>query len=142
MSLSWVHEASPRWNADKQRVLGDAAPGVFPSLRALPSGADLPGDWWRVEDGGQVVAFGWMDTVWGDAEVLLAVAEGARGRGVGAFVVNHLGKEADQRGLRYLHNVIPTAHPDPEGLRAWLGRQGFAAAGEGGLLRRPVGHPA
>jgi GNAT superfamily N-acetyltransferase len=140
MSLSWVHEGAPVWDADKQRILGEAPDGVFPALRALAMGADLPGDWWRVEDDGRPVAYGWMDTVWGDAEVLLAVARAARGRGVGAFVVEHLVQEADQRGQRYLHNVIPKAHPDPEGLRAWLGKQGFATAGEGGLLRRPVAH--
>ncbi|MEZ4234963.1 MAG: GNAT family N-acetyltransferase [Myxococcota bacterium] len=112
-------------------------------LRALPVGADVPGDWWRIEDDGETVGYGWMDTVWGDAEVLVAVASAARGAGVGAFAMDRLAQEADQRGLRYLHNVIPSAHPDPEGLRAWLQRRGFAPAGEGGLLRRPVrGQPA
>ena len=30
-----------------------------------------PGEWWRVEEeGGRVVAYGWMDVVWGDSSYL------------------------------------------------------------------------
>ncbi len=139
MSRSWVREQPPVWNDDKQRIVGASSPGVFPSLGSVEPGEVLAGDWWRVEEGGQTVGYGWMDVSWGDAEVLLAVDPERRRQGVGAFVLDQLDAEASRRGLRYLHNVVPAAHPNPEGLSVWLRRHGFVPAAEdGALLRRKV----
>ena len=73
--LSWSKEESPRWDADKKRIVGSMPKGVFDVRYAeLAEGDVVPGEWWRVEDDGAVVGFGWLDIVWGDAEILLATA--------------------------------------------------------------------
>jgi N-acetylglutamate synthase-like GNAT family acetyltransferase len=135
MSLGWERESGAKWDADKRRIVGGAPPGVFANLRDLPEGAVLPGDWWRVVDGGRVVAYAWMDVTWGDAEVLVAVEPTCQRSGVGTFAFDRLDREAADRGLRYLYNVVPATHPEPGKLTSWLERRGFLPAGEGALRR-------
>jgi N-acetylglutamate synthase-like GNAT family acetyltransferase len=135
--LSWVKDDDPRWDADRERVLAGAGPEVFPGLPREP-GARLPSDWWRVEDGGRVVGYGWLDDVWGDAEILLAVEEGARGRGAGAFALARLEEEATARGLNYVVNVVRDTHPDRDAVSAWFHAHGFSGT-EDGRLRKRVG---
>jgi GNAT superfamily N-acetyltransferase len=135
MALAWIQESPARWDATKARILGAAAPGVFPS----PGGAGdlLPGDWWRAVEDGRVVGYGWMDVNWADGEVLVVVAPDAQGRGIGSFILLQLEQAARARGLNYLYNVIPTAHPQPVRLSQWLERHGYEPAG-GGLMRVSV----
>ena len=137
MALAWVRESLALWNADKQRIVGGAPAGVF-AVSASAPGAVLPGDWWRVEDDGRVIGYGWMDYSWGDAEVLLAVEPGSQSRGVGTFILDRLDEEAGVRGLNYLYNVIPAQHPDKSALKRWLLQRGFVGAKEGDLFKRTV----
>jgi N-acetylglutamate synthase-like GNAT family acetyltransferase len=125
------------WNEDKQRIIGEAPPGVF-AISASAPGDVLPGDWWRVEDEGRVVGYGWMEYSWGDAEVLLAVETGIQSRGVGTFILDRLDEEAGARGLNYLYNVIPGGHPDKSALKRWLLQRGFVGAKDGDLFKRTV----
>jgi GNAT superfamily N-acetyltransferase len=139
MGLDWKHEDGPaRWDDDKQRIVGDAPDGTFEGIH-YGKGDLVAGDWWRVEDGGKVVGYGWMDTVWGDAQILLAVDADARGKGVGTFILDHLESEAKGQGLNYLFNVVPPKHPDPDGITAWLTKRGFEPSQEDRLSRRVVG---
>jgi ribosomal protein S18 acetylase RimI-like enzyme len=145
MGLTWVHEQAPVWDADKARAVGGAPPGVF-EFADLQPGDPLAGEWWRVEDDGQAVAYGWMDVVWGDAEMLLAVESSLQGQEVGTFVVDHVEEEAAKRGLRYIRNVVRPTHPDGERLTTWLRARGFEPAADGALRRkvraaRPAGQP-
>lgn len=137
MTLEWIHETSPRWDTTKAAIT-DAAPKGALSVGPYPPGAPLSGEWWRVEDDGIIVAYGWMDTAWGDAEMLLAVAPEHQGRGVGSYVIEQLSDEAAVRGLNYLMNVV---RPHPEGSRvfAWLQARGFVNLGDGLLRRRASG---
>jgi N-acetylglutamate synthase-like GNAT family acetyltransferase len=137
MALTWVRESPPTWTADKQRVVGGAPHGVF-SLGPFTDGEVLPGDWWRVEEDGRVLGYGWMDHSWGDAEVLLAVDAGGQDRGVGTFILDRLDDEAAKQGINYLYNVVPEGHPDKAGLTRWLQRRGFVLAHDGKLLKRGV----
>lgn len=139
-TLRWVYEDDPRWDADRERVFASVPEGVFRTDARRP-GERLSSDWWRVERGGAVVGYGWLDDVWGDAEVLLAVAEGERGSGVGAFAMHHLEEEAAVRGLNYVLNVVRDTHPQRAEVTAWLERRGFTAA-EDGRLRKRVGDRA
>jgi N-acetylglutamate synthase-like GNAT family acetyltransferase len=136
MSLVWIREPTALWDADKQRIIG-GSPGLL-TISASTPGAVLPGDWWRVEDNGRVVGYGWMDYSWGDAEVLLAVEPGDQSRGVGTFILDRLDEEAATRGLNYLYNVIPAQHPDKIGLKRWLLQRGFVGAKDGDLFKRTV----
>lgn len=138
MGLVWERQHNPRWDSEKRTLFAELPVGLFPELRATADGGAVPGDWWRVRAGDSVVGFGWMDVTWGDAEVLLAVSPASQRGGVGTFVLDRLDEEAARRGLRYLHNVVPATHPEPDRLRSWLERRGFAASGEGNLLRRQV----
>lgn len=140
MSLSWIREpALPRWDEDKARVVGGAPAGVFDARYAkLGAGDTVPGEWWRVEREGEVVGYGWLEIVWGDAEILLATAEDARRSGVGAFILEQLEEEARRRGVNYLYNVVRTTHPEAAQVSAWLQKNGFKAS-EDGALRRRVG---
>ena len=137
MSLIWVRENGPSWDAGKIRIVGEAASGVFDSrYRKLEQGAPVPGEWWRVEQDGETVGYGWLEVVWGDAEILLATAPDARGQGVGTFLLEHLEQEAKSRGLNYIYNVVRPTHPEAEKVRAWLTKHGFSAKEDGRLLRR------
>jgi N-acetylglutamate synthase-like GNAT family acetyltransferase len=138
MPLTWIFENPPHWDESKAAIVGPGEGTIF-HLGALAPGDMLPGEWWRVEDEGRTVGYGWMDTSWGDAEVLLAVDESARGRGVGGFILDQLEAAARARGLRYLYNVVPQKHPDPEALTRWLESRGFTRASDDQtLLRRKV----
>jgi GNAT superfamily N-acetyltransferase len=135
MGLEWVRESAPVWDLDKARIVGGAPEGIF-QLPVYEEGERLPGDWWRVEDGGVTVAYGWMDTAWGDAEMLLAVDPGHGGHGVGTFVLDQLEREAAGRGINYLYNVVRPTHPDHERVTAWLESRRFEGSTDGILRRR------
>ena len=136
MRLDWIQESPPYWDRDKARIVG-ASPGAF-GLGPYRDGDLLPGEWWRVEDGGSVLGYGFMDCTWGDAEVLLAVDATKRGEGVGTFILDRLEKEALARGVNYLYNEVRPTHPDPEGLTRWLEDRGFRRSHADRLLRRTV----
>lgn len=138
MKLYWQQEANPIWDADKARIIGATPATLFPSLRSLERGAALANQWGHVLMDGAIVAYGWMDVTWGEAEVLLAVDTAACRQGIGTFILDRLDEAASSAGVRYLTNVVPPSHPDPEGLTSWLVRRGFSVVGEGGILRRPV----
>lgn len=133
--LSWVKDEDPRWDEDRQRVFATVPDGVFrPDLRS--PGERLSSDWWKVQDGDRVVGYGWLDDVWGDAEILLAVEAGARGTGAGAFALARLEEEAAARGLNYVVNVVRSTHPDREAVTAWFLAHGFAGTDDGRLRKR------
>lgn len=134
---AWVAEGQPsRWDEHKARIVGGEAPGVFDSRYSERSVGDLlPGYWWRVEEDGRVIGYGWMDVVWGDAEVLLAVARDQRGRGVGSFVMEQLEREAFKRGLRYVTNVVRPTHPEKDRIAGWLEKREFASGEDGRHFR-------
>jgi GNAT superfamily N-acetyltransferase len=136
MSLEWIREHPAVWDAAKARIVGDAPAGIF-DFGGVEPGAPLAGEWWRVDDGEATAAFGWIDTVWGDAEMLLAVDPAHQGRGVGTYVLDRLEEEAGRRGLNYLYNVVRPGHPDKERITAWLEARSFELTFDG-ILRRKV----
>lgn len=135
--MQWIREPAPTWDAGKQRLVGDAPAGIF-ELAPLGPGQAVPGEWWRVEQDGRLLGYGWMDVVWGDGEILLAVAPEARGRGVGAFILERLEAEARARGLRTVYNSVRPSHPRREEVTSWLMGHGFAASDHGERLARQV----
>ena len=135
--LTWVKDDDPRWDADRERVFATVPEGVFRAEARTP-GERLSSDWWRVEDGGRVVGYGWLDDVWGDAEILLAVEESARGTGAGAFALARLEGEAAARGLNYVVNVVRDTHPERTAVTEWFLAHGFSGT-EDGRLRKRVG---
>ncbi|MCB9649534.1 MAG: GNAT family N-acetyltransferase [Deltaproteobacteria bacterium] len=136
MALEWTKERTPTWDEDKARIVGGADPGVFDArYKALRVGGLVPGTWWRVQDGGATVGYGWMDLVWGDAEILLAVAPDARGKGVGAFILERLADEARHLGLHRLYNIVRPTHPDSAKVTRFLTARGFTASEDGSLYR-------
>jgi ribosomal protein S18 acetylase RimI-like enzyme len=136
MSLSWIADSPPIWNDAKSRLISEAGEGIFDRRYAEMKSGDLaPGSWWRVEDDGKVVGFGWLDVVWGDAEILLVTDPKERGRGVGTFIVEHLAAEARSRGLNYLYNTVRPTHPNGDAVSAWLQELGFSKESDGSLVR-------
>lgn len=137
MAFDWIREHMARWDAAKQAIIAGAPAGIFDArYAAQPEGAPLSGEWWRVEEDGRPVGFGWLDAVWGDAEILLAVHPDEQERGVGAFVLDRLADEAAARGLNYIYNVVRPSHPDGQSLTRWLEARGFALRPDGRLTRR------
>jgi len=133
--LQWIREDAPCWDADKQRLFGDAELAAT-ALNPPAPGALVADEWWHVADAaGVIVGYGWLDSEWGDAEVTFIVAPDRRGEGVGEFIIDHLEAEAAARGLNYIYNVVPATSPNPEWVTAWLVGQGFVA-GDGDLRRR------
>lgn len=137
MSRTWIHEEPPRWDADKERIIGGEPPGTF-NLGGVRTQEVVPGEWWRVEVDGVTAGYGWMDIVWGDGEMLLAVDRAHRGEGIGDFILEHLQVEAQQRGLRWLHNIVRRKHPQREFITEWLLGHGFERTGDEEVLRRRV----
>lgn len=136
MTLEWIHEETPKWDAEKARLIGGAPTGVFDRRFAdCKAGERLPGEWWHAVTGGRIVGFGWMDIVWGDAEILLVTDPAECGKGVGTFILQHLEDEAHSRGLNYVYNAVRPTHPDKVRVTAWLKERGFAGAEDGSLLR-------
>ncbi len=137
MAFEWIPERSAKWDADKKRVIGDAAAGIFDRRFSECSDGDvLPGEWWRVEEDGTVVGFGWLDLVWGDAEVTLAADPGAKGRGVGTFILEQLEAEAQRMGVHRVYNTVRSNHPERDHVTAWLTKRGFELSEDGSLFRR------
>ena len=135
MALTWLREDTPRWDAGKQAIVGGADDGALEPLR-LGLGDLAPGEWFRVEDDGLTVGYGWMDCTWGDAEITLAVDPRHRHQGVGAFIVHHLEQEAGSRGVNYLYNAVRPSHPERARVTEWLEGLGFQPSGDGLLKRR------
>lgn len=135
MTMTWTHETTPRWDAAKLRIVGGAEPGIF-TTQDLAIGALVPGEWWAVRQGDAIVGFGWMDVVWGEGEILLAVDADARGAGVGAFIVTKLAAEAAARGLRVVHNKVRATHPARDQVTAWLKKHEFELDVDGERLFR------
>ena len=138
MSRNWIRENPAVWDERKQEVIGGAPDGAF-ALDDYQLGKDLPGEWWRVEEDGRTVGYGWLDTTWGDAEILLAVAPSEQRRGVGSYILERLEQEAVAAGLNYMDNAVRATHPDGAGVTAWLLKRGFEPADEGRLRRRVGG---
>ena len=133
--LQWIREDAPCWDADKQRLFGEAELAAT-ALNPPAPGALVADEWWHVADAaGVIVGYGWLDSEWGDAEVTFIVAPDRRGEGVGEFIIDHLEAEAAARGLNYIYNVVPATSPNPEWVTAWLVGQGFVA-GDSDLRRR------
>lgn len=138
MELTWRREERPRWDADKRRIIGGAAPGALDV--DFPVDADLPGDWFAARRDGAVVGFGWLDSTWGgDTEILLAVAPEAQASGVGSFVLSQLEREAAERGTNYVYNTVRDSHPDRDAVYDWLMVRGYRGNERDAALRKRVG---
>jgi GNAT superfamily N-acetyltransferase len=135
MAFTWIHEDTPRWDAGKETIVGGAPAGAL-AIGSFAEGDLVPGEWFRVEDAGKTVGYGWMDCTWGDAEVTFAVDPRRQRAGVGAFIVEQIGKEAAARGVNYLYNAVRPTHPERDAVTRWLTQQGFQPSGDGLLKRR------
>jgi len=140
MSLEWIHENPPHWDEQKSRIVSGVPKGSF-GIDPHTEGDLISGQWWRAERDGEVLGYGWMDAVWGDGEILLAVDPARQKSGVGSFILQHLEAEAVDQGLNYLFNVVPESHPDRSGVTRWLEGRGFESRGDGRLMKR-VAQPA
>jgi N-acetylglutamate synthase-like GNAT family acetyltransferase len=136
MALKWIHENPATWDAGKARIVGRAPEGVFDARYAEAHEGDLiPGEWWRVEEEGRPIGYGWLDVNWGDAEISLCTDPELRSRGVGTYILHNLEAEAHARGLNHVYNVVRATHPDRERVAAWLDSRGFTRADDGRLMR-------
>jgi ribosomal protein S18 acetylase RimI-like enzyme len=136
MALQWIEDSPAYWDAEKSRLIGRAPAGIFDvRYQRCETGELLPGTWWRVELDGKIVGFGWLDVIWGDAEILVATDPEARGQGVGSFILEQLESEAHKRGLNYLYNIVRPTHPSRDQVAAWLVSRGFEESDDGSLFR-------
>ena len=136
MKLEWIQEESAKWDDEKQRIIGDAPAGTFDRRYGECRKGDLiPGEWWRVEADGRTAGYGWLDLVWGDAEILLATDPEHRGEGIGTFILDRIEAEARHQGVNYVYNTVRPTHPDREAVSAWLQKRGFKPSEDGSLLR-------
>ncbi|MCW2758767.1 MAG: family N-acetyltransferase [Nocardioidaceae bacterium] len=140
MTLSWVREENPVWDADKDRVIGGAPEGAF--VLDYGSGESLPGEWWSARDGDAIVGYGRLDVTWGgDAEILLAVDPDHQEHGIGSFVLARLEEEATARGINYVHNRI-REHAQRDLVHDWLVVRGFRGSTDSDLRKRVGSTPA
>ena len=135
--LTWIHEPHPLWDNDKERIIGHAPSGVF-DVGGRP-GEAVTGEWWRTEDPDGVVGYGWMDSAWGDAEILLVVESHRQSHGVGGFILDHLESEAASRGVNYVYNRVRGDDTHRTRVREWLLGRGYTADSTQDVLRKRVG---
>jgi N-acetylglutamate synthase-like GNAT family acetyltransferase len=135
MAREWRHEDSARWDEAKAAAFGELPPELF-GLGAPRIGDALGGEWWRVEDDGDVVGYGGLDDVWGEAEILVVVAPSRRGGGLGGHILDQLDREASDRHLNYVYNRVAAGHPQAARLVSWLRGHGFAETADGDYRRR------
>jgi GNAT superfamily N-acetyltransferase len=138
MLLEWVFEHPALWDEPKIRIIGEAAAGVFDArFRRCTPGQTLPGDWWHAMDKGtgKVLGYGWLDIVWGDAEVTFAVDPRAEKQGVGSYILSQMELEVRRRGVNYLYNTVRPTHPDADVVTAWLVKRGFKRSEDGSLRK-------
>ena len=136
MTLQWIREQPAVWDDNKKRIIGQATPGIFDHrYQDCTIGASIPAEWWRVERDGRTVGYGWMDVVWGDAEILLATDPDDRGQGIGTFILEHMVAEAKAQQLNYVYNTVRPTHPQREQTTKWLEDRGFASAEDGSLRK-------
>ena len=124
MKLDWIHESPACWDAHKAKIIGGAEAGVFRSFD-WKEGAVIPGEWWRVEADGKPVGYGWMEIDWVEAEVLVAVDRDAQDHGIGSYILARLAREANDRGINQLGNVVRESHPQRDSVMSWLNARGF-----------------
>lgn len=124
MHLHWIRENPAYWDAPKAALFGPCVPFDLPQAPGCP----LPGDWWCVRDEDAVLAYAALDVTWGDAEIVIAVHPGVRGRGIGSYVIDQLEVEARTRGIHYLCSRIPADHPEAGELAQWLRARRFSAS--------------
>lgn len=138
MALRWIREGITHWDQHKREIVGGAPPGVFDDrYRSISDHELVPCEWWRVEDAeGRVLGYGWLDVVWGDAEILLAVDPRVERHGVGAFILTNLELEARARGLGYLTNLVRPTHPRADAVSHFLCKRGFVPQTDGRLVKR------
>ena len=135
--LSWLHEPHPLWDNDKERIIGSVPQGLL-DVDGRP-GEAVTGEWWRAEDPDGVVGYGWMDSAWGDAEILLVVEPHRQSHGVGSFILDHLESEAASRGVNYVYNRVRGDHAHRARVREWLLGRGYIVDSTGDVLRKRVG---
>ena len=135
MAREWIHETSARWDEAKTATFGELSPELF-GIPAPALHADLGGEWWRVQDGEEVVGYGRLDDVWGDAEILVVVGASARGTGVGDYILGQLDREASERHLNYVYNRVDPEHPARDRVARWLEAHGFGRTAEGDYRKR------
>lgn len=134
--LEWQKESHPVWDEPKQRIIGDAPAGTFDRRYAeLESGSAISGEWWGVVADNRVIGYGWLDVVWGDAEILFAVDPVVHGHGIGRFIVEQLDGECRSRNLNYMYNVVSPSHPRSGWMTAWLIDLGFQESSDRTLTR-------
>lgn len=134
--LEWRKESTPVWDEPKQRIVGNAPAGIFDRYYAeLEPGGGVNGEWWGVVADRQVIGYGWLDVVWGDAEILFAIDPSVQGRGIGRFIVERLDGECRSRNLNYMFNAVSPTHPRSDWMTAWLIKLGFEASSDGRLTR-------
>ena len=139
MSRAWIHENPAHWDDRKSELFTSVPEGIF-DIGQHEQGALIPGDWWRVEEDGTILGYGWMDCTWGDAEILLVVDANCQRKGVGSFILDRLECEAAEHGLNYVYNVVPATHPDRDALEKWLRERRFESSHDAERLMRRV-HP-
>ncbi|MCG8421982.1 MAG: GNAT family N-acetyltransferase [Proteobacteria bacterium] len=136
MSIDWIHEKPAYWDDDKARIIGGAETGIFDArFKRCKAGELLPAEWWRVEKDGKTVGYGWLDIVWGDAEILLVTDTSVRRSGLGTFILEKLEHEARQKGINYVYNTVRPSHPRKHEVAAWLKRHNFQESEDGSLFR-------
>ena len=134
MELSWAREESPAWDTDKRRVIGGAPEGAF--AIGFSDGEALPGEWWSVREGEEVVGYGRLDITWGgDAEILEAVDPARQSAGIGSFILRHIEEEAARRGINYIRNRI-REHDQRDLVHDWLVVRGFRGPSDGDVRKR------
>jgi hypothetical protein len=137
MTLHWTKEGSPRWDTDKQRLFGpDALASVgstspLPEPRSPTSGGGL-----ATTPGPSSVTAGWTRNVATLRSRSWSTRPGAAPASAASSWTGL--RTRPPRGLNYIYNVVPDAHPDAARMTRWLTTRGFVP-GTGDLRRQVRG---
>lgn len=94
-------------------------------VREWWSRVELGRDSWRFEEDGEMRAAGWLFPYGEKAAFAGVVAQGAKGRGLGAALIDRAEMAAHARGLKRMHTWIP---PEDDAAIALMHRRGYEEA--------------
>ena len=95
--------------ADEEQLLGRRSRVGMSDLRQWLSRVDLAEDAWLLEEDGQLVAFGWGETHVGLGLAVGVVHPQAKGRGIGARLVERSERRLREQGATRVHQVALAA---------------------------------
>lgn len=124
--MCWIKEEKPLWDRNKIKIIGSNI-GCF-VISDIQEGDKLEGKWFKLTDKyGQIVGYGWIDIIGGEAEISVAVDKKYKGNGYGTQIINNLYTEIKKLGFDEVIAVVREENSNAEDVIRWVYKNGYIA---------------